>query len=255
MSVSDRRATANKIQPPLAASNRNQVADKSGRTISDRVRSVSALLLDLDEKRLHETLQSMLSQPAAEKAVYAENQFSETYELQNGNVNFTEAYRHIGGLIDALSGDPQLLNKTGVDDLLYRLTALLMNPDIFSGSRENKPITSVVSLDRLCRYILTNMSKRITMNELELISGCSSRTLQYQFKNQFGCSPMRWVANQRLDACRQRLINRQSHDTVTSIAIAQGFTNLGNFARLYAARFGELPSETLNLHRQPSIDA
>lgn len=249
MSVSDRRETANKIQPPLAASNRNQVADKSGRTISDRVRSVSALLLDLDEKRLHETLQSMLGKPASDKGTYAENQLPETYDLQKGNVNFTEAYRHIGGLIDALSGDPQLLNKTGVDDLLYRLTVLLMNPDIFGSGPETKPTTSDVTLDRLCHYILTNMSKRITLNELELVSGCSSRTLQYQFKNQFGCSPMRWVANQRLDACRQRLINRQPHDTVTSIAIAQGFTNLGNFARLYAARFGELPSETLNSNR------
>lgn len=101
------------------------------------------------------------------------------------------------------------------------------------------------ALDLLCQHLRNNLIKRFTMSDLEEISGFSARTLQYQFKKQFGCSPMRWIAQQRLDACQKRFLTGQDGDSVTAVALAFGFTNLGNFARRYFDRFGEKPSETL----------
>jgi transcriptional regulator GlxA family with amidase domain len=170
----------------------------------------------------------------------------QTLALNVGGVNFSDAYRHIGGLIDALNGDQQLLDKSGLDDLLYRLTVMLMRPKAFiDGDLASTSQVNAASLDQLCQYIRANLGKRITMTELEMLSGSSSRTLQYQFKHRFNCSPMRWISQQRLDACRARFLSAQANESVTMVALAYGFTNLGNFARMYAERFGERPSETL----------
>lgn len=246
MSGSGRRDSAKNLQPTLASNNQYDPTDKSAKAMSERVRSLSALLLDLDEKRLQQTFRTMLGRAASENTALSNPDLPKISELQNGSVNFTEAYRHVGGLIDALNGDPKLLYQTGIEDLLYRLTVMLMRPDIFVGEAliSEAPL-QLTTLDQLCRYIELNISKRISMTDLEMISGLSSRTLQYQFKNRFGCSPMRWIAQRRLDACRNRLLKPKPGDTVTSVALKYGFTNLGNFARLYAGQFDELPSATL----------
>jgi len=41
-----------------------------------------------------------------------------------------------------------------------------------------------------------------------------------------------------------------AHHTVTTVAHACGFSNLGHFSARYRRRFGELPSETLRQARQ-----
>ena len=72
------------------------------------------------------------------------------------------------------------------------------------------------ALDLLCQHLRNNLIKRFTMSDLEELSGLSARTLQYQFKNQFGCSPMRWIAQQRLDACQERFLTGPDGDSVTA---------------------------------------
>ena len=49
----------------------------------------------------------------------------------------------------------------------------------------------------------------------------------------------------RLQASRNLLLSSSAIDTVSSIAIATGFTYLGRFAALYKKRFGESASESL----------
>src|SRR5574343_707959 len=133
MSGSGRRDSAKNLQPTLASNNQYDPTDKSAKAMSERVRSLYALLLDLDEKRLQQTFRTMLGRAASENTALSNPDLPKISELQNGSVNFTEAYRHVGGLIDALNGDPKLLYQTGIEDLLYRLTVMLMRPDIFVG--------------------------------------------------------------------------------------------------------------------------
>jgi tetratricopeptide (TPR) repeat protein len=49
----------------------------------------------------------------------------------------------------------------------------------------------------------------------------------------------------RLSLARQRLLQGQDEATVTGIALASGFSQLGRFSLHYRKLFGELPSETL----------
>lgn len=214
---------------------------KAGRGGGSEERSV--LMLDIDPHRLRHTWQIMSGNSAA---TLADLEATQLMSLNVAGFDFTQAFRHVGGLIDALNGDQKLLDKSGIDDLIYRLTVMLMRPDAFVDSAALPLAASNgFRFDQLCEYIAANLGNRITMTELEMLSGCSSRTLQYQFKHRFGCSPMRWITLQRLEACRARFTKRKSGDTVTSVALTFGFSNLGNFARLYADLFGERPSETM----------
>jgi len=146
----------------------------------------------------------------------------------------------LGGLIQSLSAAPKLLEQSGLEDLRRRIKDLQRQS--LAGKQSGR-LTETV--DQICLHVQANLNQRLTMADLESISGLSARTLQYQFKNRFGCSPMRWILQQRLQACHQRFLYPQEGDSITSVAIYYGFSNLGNFARLYSQHLGELPSQTL----------
>jgi transcriptional regulator GlxA family with amidase domain len=54
---------------------------------------------------------------------------------------------------------------------------------------------------------------------------------------------MQHLRSVRLNLARERLLSDQSA-SIASIALECGFGNLGRFAKNYAERFGERPSET-----------
>lgn len=150
-------------------------------------------------------------------------------------IDFEQVKEHIEGLIETVAVDPRLLKQSGLVEFRQRIVAL--------GARQAS--FQCENFDGLCRYIQNNLGVRLTMGHLEEVSGLSARTLQYRFKQRFNCTPMRWITQQRIEACRQRFLQHFEADTVTSVALCYGFTNLGNFARLYAQQTGELPSETM----------
>ena len=58
-------------------------------------------------------------------------------------------------------------------------------------------------------------------------------------------TPMQYLKNVRLDRAAQILRRAGSQGpTVSEIAQSLGFTHMGRFSAAYAARHGELPSET-----------
>jgi transcriptional regulator GlxA family with amidase domain len=77
------------------------------------------------------------------------------------------------------------------------------------------------------------------------VTGASARTIFKTFRQSRGYSPMAFLKQVRLDHARRMLLKSDSKTSVTAVALACGFHNLGHFARDYRARFGELPSETL----------
>jgi AraC family ethanolamine operon transcriptional activator len=86
----------------------------------------------------------------------------------------------------------------------------------------------------------------VKISELCRIAGMSERSLRYAFNEEFGLSPHKFLAMRRLHAVRQSLlIANPAISSVTETATSYGFFELGRFAGMYRAHFGELPSETL----------
>src|SRR5262245_9249117 len=95
-------------------------------------------------------------------------------------------------------------------------------------------------------YIRANWSEPIKIETLAAITNSSVRSLFHLFRQSRGYSPMEFVKHIRLQHARKMLTNAKSATTVTSVAFACGFGNLGHFAKDYRDKFGELPSRSIS---------
>lgn len=123
----------------------------------------------------------------------------------------------------------------------------------FSDQLQQKPLqTTSNAISRAEQFIEANWNQPITIESLVGITGVSGRTLFRSFIKARGYSPMAFARKIRLEHARQLLSEATPDSTVTAVAFACGFSNLGRFAQDYLTVFGELPSTTLNLSRPPN---
>ncbi|MGO4716601.1 helix-turn-helix domain-containing protein [Bradyrhizobium sp. 2TAF24] len=101
------------------------------------------------------------------------------------------------------------------------------------------------------RLILDNSGGRLGLTEVARRSGTSVRSLQRHFARH-GLSAARVLKLIRLRRANNLLHEADTATSVTAVAFACGFTNLGHFARDYRGAFGELPSATLGRSRTMS---
>ncbi|MBR1219135.1 helix-turn-helix domain-containing protein [Bradyrhizobium sp. U87765 SZCCT0131] len=98
------------------------------------------------------------------------------------------------------------------------------------------------------QLITDNSGGRLGLSEVARRCGTSVRSLQRHFARH-GMSAARVLKLMRLRRARALLGGSEAASSVTGVAFACGFTNLGHFARDYRAAFGELPSATLGRAR------
>jgi len=161
----------------------------------------------------------------------------------------------------ALLDDPALeghacLGYLQIDDLIYRTLALLLcsQLDVLLQSDPRAPGVGAPSrqriLDDLVEWIDANLCRPISLTDLEQRSGYSRRNLQLAFHQRFGCGPIQWVRQQRLERARQALLHPKSDDSVAAVAARFGFSSLSVFSRDLQARFGLRPSDLLREGRR-----
>lgn len=98
-------------------------------------------------------------------------------------------------------------------------------------------------------YIASAWDRAITIPELANLTNVGVRSLFKAFQKHRGYSPMAFAKAVRLDKARAMLLDGDPSRSVTSVAFACGFSNLGHFAHDYRRKHGELPSETLSRAR------
>jgi transcriptional regulator GlxA family with amidase domain len=109
-------------------------------------------------------------------------------------------------------------------------------------------------VDRVDAFLRDNLGETVTIGELSRIAGVSERTLRAAFHDIIGISPKQHVIRQRLQAARAALsAAAPGTTTVTDIAMAFGFLELGRFAGRYRDTFGEAPSRTLRHHGEAKV--
>jgi transcriptional regulator GlxA family with amidase domain len=95
-------------------------------------------------------------------------------------------------------------------------------------------------------YVRAHIATPVPVSRLSRIVGLSERGLRNAFYSVRGMSPKRCVLAERLERVRRALADESTRPgTVTDIATAYGFCELGRFAGSYRKAFGEAPSDTL----------
>ncbi|MDQ0506627.1 helix-turn-helix domain-containing protein [Xanthobacter agilis] len=208
--------------------------------------SRSLVVAKRGKARVLETARAMLSDDAR-----LDLERPTVLSLDMGEMNFDLLLRSACKALDACQMNGQAAAAVGLDDLFYRtICAMMLRGRLFPETAKTPATSGIMgSLEQTCQYIAAHLDNRISMTELEQISGLSTRSLQYAFQKRFGCTPITWIRNERLNAARDRLMAANEDTTVTNVALAFSFTNLGNFSKYYLDKFGEYPSQTLSTAR------
>lgn len=107
-------------------------------------------------------------------------------------------------------------------------------------------------LVRALGWLRSHLSEPVQLQRLAEIGDVHPRTLETHFKMFLGTTPLGWARRVRLARARQELLRERAGATVTDIALASGFSQLGRFAAQYRKAFGELPSATMQRAKSAS---
>jgi AraC-like DNA-binding protein len=147
--------------------------------------------------------------------------------------------------LDATSGQlPALVLRELEQTILVAF--LTANRNTFSHLLEREPGDTLPShVRRAEEFIEAHWDQAITIESLVETTGVGARAIFRAFQQTRGYSPMAFAKMVRLRHARGMLMEPGPETSVTQVAFACGFGNLGHFARDYRQAFGERPSTTL----------
>lgn len=147
-----------------------------------------------------------------------------------------------------LAGDAPLrrspLALTSLSEALIQMILDTL-PHRFSDKMRRAASPVPRHVKKATEFMMANLSKPITLVEVAVACGVSSRTLQQGFRQFKMTTPMSYLQDLRLKAFREELTKARPGQSVNDIALKWGFTHMGRLATDYRNRFGELPSQTL----------
>ena len=122
--------------------------------------------------------------------------------------------------------------------------------DLISSNYDqlNKPVKRVIAnkfrrFRKVGIFLDVNLQERIMSSDLARVAGVSERTLERQFKTEFGMTPSAYMTARRLHNVKSELVDpTAAARSVAEIAMDQGFEHLGRFSSTYREHFGQTPS-------------
>lgn len=132
-------------------------------------------------------------------------------------------------------------------------TTLLLSQHSNYSEEINSPVPPVSPgfVKRAEEFIDANADRPITIEDLSVHAGVSTRSLFAGFKKYRNTTPMAHLRFVRMKRAHRDLQSPPDRNTtVTEIALNWGFAHLGRFTAEYRRMFGEPPSETLRLARR-----
>lgn len=144
--------------------------------------------------------------------------------------------------------------QLGLEEVLDRLVVLSFWGDWILGATDRRAAGAAEKasiIDELLGWIRANCHRPISLAELEQRSGYSQRSLRNAFQERFGYAPNEWIRRTRMESARQRLLDAQPGDTVSSIAEEHGYSHVSQFSRDFRGVFGLQPSQVMRRGRRP----
>jgi AraC-like DNA-binding protein len=149
---------------------------------------------------------------------------------------------------DIDSGHPALSQPDIAKQMAVAIFSLLIHSLPNDGFLSPAPSVPYY-VKRAEQFMMQMAGHDITLSDLVAAAGVSARSLSLSFRRFRNVSPMNRLKELRLDLAKARLSNGDDGCTVASVAEDCGLHHLSRVAKDYRARFGELPSQTLERAR------
>lgn len=91
------------------------------------------------------------------------------------------------------------------------------------------------------RYILENLSSKLSLSEIAESIECSRSTLLSTFKKSFGTTVNAFITDTRLKRAKQMLLD--GDHTINEVALSTGFYDQSYFSKVFSKEYGITPSE------------
>lgn len=207
----------------------------------------SHLIILVDHARLCETAEACRVTPAALRALSGQRDSMPMMTNPNAVAVVRETFSKM--LDQAAQGMFEARAENFEDLALEAILSLVDHLDEPYG----RPPASV--LFRRARQLADDMDRPANITMLAATLRVSVRTLENAFISATGMPPKKYLLHRRLNRARQALLaaNPLEMDTVTTIALGLGFTELGRFAVRYRQFFGESPSQTLQTRARTTV--
>ncbi len=138
------------------------------------------------------------------------------------------------------------LDRESASHLLARTILWMAETPSKSSSEKLNNLNAAHIARRARTYVEEHLNQEIRLEDLCAYAGVGLRTLQRCFASYFQVSPIAYIKARRLNSTRRDLVSADPfNDSVTRIALNNGFSHLGRFSVEYRVHFGESPSETL----------
>lgn len=100
---------------------------------------------------------------------------------------------------------------------------------------------------RAAAFLEAHVDEPVTLDQIAVAAGVTSRALQYAFRRYFGTTPTGYLRRIRLECAHAELGDADPAGGITVAAVARrwGWTSHSRFTVAYQKRFGVLPSHTL----------
>jgi|LakMenE01Jun11ns_1017448.scaffolds.fasta_scaffold9959247_4 AraC-like DNA-binding protein len=174
----------------------------------------------------------------------------------NGNVeaSMLSTLHHLLAITNELTiNHPNLQTHLGIENQLSFLTALVACPELNDALLSEKKVArtggTAEAINDLVKYMLSHLSEPLNLAILEQYSHYSRRSLQYAFRQRFGCTITQWIRAERLDLAFQKLKTARLGDSVASIARSCGYRSFSLFSIEFQNRFHIKPSVMLRKHQ------
>lgn len=146
---------------------------------------------------------------------------------------------------ECADGEPARMVLGELEQALLATLLAVSEHDHRECLESRSPAAAPWQVRRAEGYIAANWDKPLSIDTLADVTGASVRSIFRAFKQSRGYTPFEFAKKIRLGHARRMLADAESGESVTQVAFACGFSDLGRFSKDFVQAFGERPSEVL----------
>lgn len=142
------------------------------------------------------------------------------------------------------NSEPVLLNLSNI--ITHKLVRSLLKSESYK-----EPLFCEYGIEKAEQYLQQNFGKKITIDQLAQIANMSVSHFDRKFKREYGCTPLQYLLNIRIEKAKKYLKNND--ERIVSIALLCGFSSASSFSSYFHKTVGIKPMEYKKIYKTNEI--